>query len=69
VTFLDALKTGSPMRQRSWVKDLRIEWSIPLRRWLVRSGSGETYNVEPLAGVQGVLTPATMLADDWEIQP
>lgn len=67
MTFLEALKTGRPMRQASWVGDLWLYYSWPTLRWLLRTGTGEEYDVRPLDDMQGVMTPTTLLATDWVV--
>lgn len=75
MTLTEALRasdTGGPefmpIRRGGWVVGLRIWYSRSSVRWMVQSSDDE---IKDLCGIptQQCLTPATILANDWELAP
>lgn len=71
MTLREALRTADswpdylPIRRREWVAGLQIWWSQSKLSWMFTSA--ENAEAGRLPEGQGVLTPETMLADDWEV--
>lgn len=82
MTLLEAIRAAVPadpltshggIRRASWVEGHRIQWAPAQMCWLF----GNRFEVAPLTAIgrrwsageasQGILTPESMLAEDWEL--
>ena len=72
MTIIEALIAVSDMpnptiRRASWNAGMAIQWRANRGSWMVCLWPNGRY--VPIGEGQGVLTPTTMIATDWEVVP
>lgn len=64
MNFVEAVKTGKPIREASWVRGLYIKWSFEKVCWVFYSSEAREW--KPVGDAHAVIGYHAVTKDDWE---